>query len=290
MDVKESFPATTQRKKCAKFLRDIVTLIGGYTFFLLLSALFLAIAEYAETCQSKTIWSMLLSLSIYFIYRKVYKPSPHVTFRTGFLDLAFGFCVGLCNLLLVVLCLAATGGYKIANISWDYPQVISNLSFFFLVAVSEEVICRGIILKTITQKWSLKAGIIISSVVFGIGHLLNDNATIYSTIILILDGFIFAYAFMFHNTLWLPIGMHWSWNFYQGTVLGFNVSGNTNLYSIINPIIGGNEIITGGSFGIEGSIFMLPISLLFIAFFYHLYKQNKVAVSSFDDGNQSVSL
>ena len=286
MDIKKSFPTTIQRKKCAMSLWGIVSLIGEYALFLLLSALFLDIAECSETCKAKTIWSLLLSLSIYFIYKKVYKPGHNMAIRTGLLDLTLGFCIGIFNLLLVILCIAVSGGYKIADISWDFPQIISNLSFFLLVAVSEEIICRGILLKKIEQKWSLKAGIIISSVIFGIGHWLNDNATIYTTIILILDGFMFAYAFKFHDTLWLPIGMHWSWNFFQGNVLGFNVSGSTCPYSIINPVIEGNDIFTGGSFGIEGSIFMLPISLLFIALFYYLHKRNMVDVPFSKEGNQ----
>lgn len=137
-------------------------------------------------------------------------------------------------------------------------------------------------MKTIAQTWSLSLGIIISSIIFGVGHWLNDNATVYTTIVLIMDGCMFAYAFKFHDSLWLPIGMHWSWNFFQGNVLGFNVSGNIPSYSIIRPIIKGKDIITGGPFGIEGSIFMIPIELLFIAFFYFLYRRKKVMDSSSD--------
>ena len=275
MNIKTHISTTIQCLKKAESLWKILYLAGGCVFFVLLYAFFCAIAEYAESCIARIIWSLLLSLCIYFIYSKIYKPLPRARFKNGFLDLARGFCIGIINLLLVFLCIAATGCYQIDVISWDFPQIISNLSLFLLVAVSEEIICRGILLRTIEQNWSLTAGIIVSAVVFGVWHWSNDNATVFSTINLMIDGCMFAFAFKYHDTLWLPIGMHWSWNFFQGSVLGFNVSGTESPYSVVTPVIEGKEIITGGLFGIEGSVFMIPVGLLFIWYFYYLYKRSK---------------
>jgi membrane protease YdiL (CAAX protease family) len=71
----------------------------------------------------------------------------------------------------------------------------------------------------------------------------------------------FAYAYLRTRQLWLPIGLHIGWNFFEGTIFGFPVSGTTS-YQLIHQSVSGPEIITGGAFGPEAGLILLPALLL----------------------------
>ena len=88
---------------------------------------------------------------------------------------------------------------------------------------------------------------LISAVVFGIAHIINPNATVVSTIgISLASGVLFGLLFKYYRTLWVPIGINWSWNFVKGTVTGSPVSGMVPDYSILNSVTSGPELLTVG--------------------------------------------
>ena len=60
----------------------------------------------------------------------------------------------------------------------------------------------------------------------------------------------------------MPIGIHWIWNYTQGNIYGFAVSGNNIGESILTPVIEGNNYITGGEFGAEGSVIAATIGVI----------------------------
>ena len=146
---------------------------------------------------------------------------------------------------------------------------MASFLFFFLVAVFEEIIFRGVLFRMIDDRWNTAVALIISSLVFGAMHLFNPGATLWSAVAIAIEaGLVMGAAYKCSGTLWMPIGIHWAWNYVQGNVLGFAVSGNPVHDKVFTAIISGPDWMTGGIFGAEASVpavgvgFLLAIILL----------------------------
>lgn len=84
-------------------------------------------------------------------------------------------------------------------------------------------------------------------------------------------GLLLGAAYSFSGNLWLPIGIHWAWNFMEGNIFGFYVSGNPENYRILTPSISGPNIYTGGNFGPEASIISIILGMFLSAWFIWRY-------------------
>ena len=184
-------------------------------------------------------------------------------------DTGLGFGIGIVYFIVVTGFMALVGGYRVGSVSWDWNALARNLFMFLVVAVGEEVLFRGIVFRMIDDQWGTAVSLIASALNFGFVHIGNDNATVWSSLAIAIEaGLLLAAAYKWSGTLWLPIGIHWSWNYFQGPVFGFAVSGN-GTPSVITPVIQGSDWLTGGSFGAEASIPALVLGLaLAIVFLY----------------------
>ena len=104
------------------------------------------------------------------------------------------------------------------------------------------------------------AGAVISSVFFVLLHLRNGHFNALAAVGIFLGGMFLAYAYVCSDTLWLPIGMHFGWNFFEGTVFGFPVSGMWS-FSLLQTRLTGPAWLTGGAFGPEAGWAALPVML-----------------------------
>jgi hypothetical protein len=109
--------------------------------------------------------------------------------------------------------------------------------------------------------------VVISSAIFGVMHLGNPNATWVSAAGIFFAGLFLAYGYLATKQLWLPIGLHIGWNFFEGVVFGFPVSG-LDIYRLIRITVDGPELWTGGAFGPEAGLVLLPGLLLGVALIY----------------------
>ena len=174
-----------------------------------------------------------------------------------------GFLWGMLMMAAVIGIFALCGWYKIIGCSFNVAFVYRYLMAYFVVAVGEEIVFRGIMFRLLDSQFNVWVALLISAVVFGIAHIINPNATAVSTIgISLASGVLFGLLFKYYRTLWVPIGIHWSWNFVQGTVTGSPVSGMVPDYSILNSVTSGPELLTGGSFGPEASIILMILGLV----------------------------
>ena len=144
---------------------------------------------------------------------------------------------------------------------------------YILVGWGEELLFRGYWLQNIRQGLNLSWAILITSVLFALAHLLNPNLSLAAVLGLTLGGLFFAFAYVRTGQLWLPIGIHIGWNFFEGTIFGFPVSG-TEPFSLIQQTVQGPEAITGGAFGPEAGLVLLP-ALLLGALIIHLYTRTR---------------
>lgn len=140
-------------------------------------------------------------------------------------------------------------------------NVVAQGILFFIVLVivawNEELMSRGYHLQTIASGINLLWGLIISSTIFGILHLANPHATWISVLGILFAGLFLGYAYIKTGQLWLSIGLHLGWNFFEGVVFGFPVSG-LDFYHLIHINVSGPELWTGGAFGPEAGLIILP--------------------------------
>ena len=187
-------------------------------------------------------------------------------------DIPFGQClpetgkgliIGVVYFLLVVGVIALAGCYRITDVRFDLMPQLRAFAMFFLVAVCEEVIFRGIVFRMIDERFNTVVAYIVSALIFGAVHLTNNGATWWAGLAIAIEaGILLSAAYKYSGTLWMPIGIHWSWNYVQGNILGFAVSGGDAGESLFIPETSGPDIITGGPFGAEASIVAVVIGVL----------------------------
>ena len=141
----------------------------------------------------------------------------------------------------------------------------------------EEVIFRGILFRLITDKWNIAVGLTTSALLFGLAHLGNPGATLWAALAIALaSGWLFGIAYAYHQTIWVPIGMHWAWNYLEGGVFGCAVSGTPLDYRpLITPKISGTDLLSGGAFGPEASIICVAIGIGISIVYTVLYIKKK---------------
>ena len=142
------------------------------------------------------------------------------------------------------------------------------------MALGEELLFRGFMLSGLMHILKNKyMAVSITAILFGLAHAGNPNATTVSVVSNGLGGVMYAIAFIESNSIWLPFGLHFAWNFFQGPIFGFPVSG-MDFGGIIqqssavsqNLIYGGIYGPEGGSIGISFRILVILILLLYYTF------------------------
>ena len=146
-----------------------------------------------------------------------------------------------------------------------YDQIF-YLFLFVIVSLNEEIAIRGYILQNLSHSFNKYIALAISSLVFMLMHIGNPNIGVLPMVNLFLAGIFLGIYTIHKNNLWFPIGAHLVWNYLQGPIYGFEVSGN-KINSLFEQKLASHVLFTGGSFGFEGSIiltFFLCISIFLI--------------------------
>ena len=122
----------------------------------------------------------------------------------------------------------------------------------------EELWFRGYLLQNMRDGLGLGRAVAISLVLYGAIHMANPGASLLSGVLIALIGVIRVYGWISTGQLWLSMGMHAGWNFFQGPVFGYGVSG-TSSDSLIRHELTGPSWITGGAFGPEAGLAVVPV-------------------------------
>lgn len=166
------------------------------------------------------------------------------------------------------------GGFKVIAVN-PVSTLIIPFTVAFTVAIIEEILLRGIVFRITDEKWGSTIALIISGLIFGGLHLINPHVTLVSILCITVVGVLLGASYMYYRNLWVPIAIHFAWNFTQNGIFGAITSGNEKTGSLFTTQITGPEILTGGQFGPEGSIQAFVVCLIAAVIVIRLlYKQN----------------
>ena len=204
--------------------------------------------------------------------------------RSTVLDLAVGFAVSGIMLTSIYGIEAGAGWLRFDEWAWRSASagtVIAGtfvwLIIFVAVGIQEEIFSRGYQLQNLIDGLGIWPGLLLSSLLFGLLHIANPNSVWYQTLPGILAaGLFLAYGWLRTRRLWLPIGLHIGWNFFEGTVFGFPVSGALP-FTLIRQSVQGPQLVTGGEFGPEAGLIVLLAMLLGAGLIY-AYTINRLKV------------
>jgi membrane protease YdiL (CAAX protease family) len=141
---------------------------------------------------------------------------------------------------------------------------LPSTTLLFAAGVTfEELIYRGAIFRVMEESLGTTIALALSALIFGLSHLANNAATLASALsIAVTGGIAFALSYTLTRSLWLPIGLHFGWNFTQGAVFGAAVSGYP-LHGAFRFTLSGPTLVTGGAFGPEASIYTTVLGIFF---------------------------
>ena len=172
---------------------------------------------------------------------------------------AIGGLIGVVLYAGCVLLLMVIGMYRIEGLN-PLSYMIPAAAMAVKSSVVEELVFRGVLFRSVEDMAGSWFAIIVSSLVFGLLHLINPDATIAGAVYIAIEaGLLLAAAYLVTRRLWMAIGYHMLWNYVQSAVFSGIVSGGVSLPGLFQAKIEGQSFYTGGTFGMEQSIFALVL-------------------------------
>ena len=167
------------------------------------------------------------------------------------------------------------GAIEIAGVVFNPSSLLISFVFFLLVAITEEFALRGFVLERMLQGgvnkfWAL----FLSATLFSLVHIANPNFDFLSFINILLAGILLGSSYIYTRNLCFPIALHWFWNWIQGPVLGYEVSGNKFCDGLLTLYLPETNLINGGAFGFEGSILCTVLMVAGTAVILKMFRKN----------------
>ncbi|HEM5989111.1 TPA: CPBP family intramembrane metalloprotease [Streptococcus suis] len=194
-------------------------------------------------------------------------------------DFLLGWGIGAAMLTTCVLLMWGFGAIQVTSF-----QFSANLVGEFLILVlawsvqgtTEELLTRGWMFSSLAAKYNIPVGALVSSLFFTFLHLGNDGISLIPLLDLTLFAILACLVMLKTGNLWIISGIHAAWNCFQGNVFAFPVSGSQAGQAFIAVNTSGPDWLSGGIFGVEGSIISLIVQGFMVAWLiYDLYFKNK---------------
>lgn len=242
-------------------------------------------SEYVRSATLFVLVAIAATISV-FVARKLIDRRSFVSLgigldRSTLPDIVVGIVISAAMAAMFFLLASAFKLVEVKDVSWasngltasDWQSLSTSLATMgfttllvlllvdMIVSWWEEIVFRGYLWQNLSDGLKLGWAIALSCIIYGWIHITNPSATFLSFLIIVGFGFLRLYGVLLTNVIWLSFGMHIGWNFFQGAILGFNASGNESA-SVLEIQSMGPAWLSGGDFGPEGSILMVPILLV----------------------------
>ena len=252
-------------KRIADF--PLVALVLAVLVFMLTMSASLLLAKPIPdpTGNDQIVFKLISCVLLVFVAKLVLSrldehPRDDLRINGSLRNLALGLGYGAGIMGLVVAIAAALGLYSIAGPGDTiklFPEIVA-LGLF--PAISEEIFFRGILFRWCEELGGSWFALALTSAFFGLAHLMNPNATAFSSFAIAVEaGILLGGAYMLTRSLWMPMGLHAAWNITQGEIFDVPVSGLA-MNGLVNARIQGPELLSGGQFGFEASIIALVLA------------------------------
>jgi membrane protease YdiL (CAAX protease family) len=215
----------------------------------------------------RIMWPQLLAaVLVWFGYRfyvhRIEKRQPTELATQGMArQLGTGLLLGAGLVALTFAVLAALGAYQFGGVNAPSIRMLVPLAELVLVGMAEEMMFRGVIFGVTERSLGSKPTIVISALLFSLAHLPNEGVSALAIAVIAVYGVMQAALYMKTRRLWACIGTHIAWNYCISQVFSSTVSGHAATDGLLRGELVGNAMLTGGVFGVEGSL----ITLLLIA-------------------------
>jgi len=196
-------------------------------------------------------------------------------------EIGTGLALGLLLMAFIFGLEWTLGWVRIEGFAWHRQPLMTLVgillgytSFYTFVAFSEELAFRGYILQNLRKEWGTLVALLASSFLFALLHGLNPHFTPLALVGIALAGVFMAYGYLLSGSLWLPIAFHFAWNFAQGPLFSFPVSGLASEGLFLLERRDSPSLITGGAFGPEGGLLGVTALLLGLLLLWLWSKRN----------------
>ncbi|GAA2143554.1 CPBP family intramembrane glutamic endopeptidase [Glycomyces algeriensis] len=186
---------------------------------------------------------------------------------------SLGTLLGVAMFGAVIANIAFLGHYTVDGIG-SPSGAIGLIGFMAAAAVTEELLFRGVLLRIIEGRFGTWIALASTSIVFGLIHLVNPNATLWGAIAIAIEaGGMLGAAYIATRSLWLPIGLHFGWNIAASAIFSTEVSGNGTPQGLLDAATSGPTLVSGGAFGPEGSIYAVGFGTVLMVVFLWIAKR-----------------
>ncbi|MFY1621814.1 CPBP family intramembrane glutamic endopeptidase [Micromonospora sp. WMMD723] len=180
-----------------------------------------------------------------------------------------GVVIGFVMFAAVVVTIALLGGYHVHG-TGSVTGMVGLFGFMAAAAVTEELLFRGLLFRLVEERLGTWLSLLVTGVLFGLVHLANPDAGVWgATAVTIEAGFMLAACYAATRTLWVPIGLHFGWNFAAAGIFSVVVSGNGESQGLLDASTSGPTLLSGGDFGPEASLYTvlagLALTVVFLA-------------------------
>ena len=263
------------------WLRALLFLIAYLLFLIFTGTIIAFLSPAVPAIASQPVYlsiviNLIASLAMVFLFRKCIDKASIKSL--GFIWKGFARERSIGSLTGVFLCLViAIVLWVMQLLQWyveDIPVQGLFTSFMIMIAVAlaEELVFRGYVLNNLMQSMRPQAALLLSAIIFAVMHSLNPNFNLTAFLNIFLAGLLLGINYIFTRNLWFSIMLHLSWNFVQGPILGFKVSG-LELPTLLQQNLRGSILLTGGEFGLEASWLTLIVFAIAIPVFYLLFQK-----------------
>jgi uncharacterized protein len=224
--------------------------------------------------------SFIVLLAAYYYLFRLYDKRKITELSIKYLlkEMFGGFFFGFFTISLSIFILYLLGYYQAISISTAHYS-IKFFTVLMFAAIVEDLFHRGLIVRVCENWLGTNLTLVIAMLVEMQLHIYNPNTNLFSLFLYLIWGFTMGMMFIYTKRIWLPFFFHLGWNFSQ-PFYGSNLTGLNDMGSIIQSKFNGPELLTGGSVGIEGSIFTASFLLFIgIALYYLAKKEGKIVKS-----------
>ncbi|MFC5674629.1 CPBP family intramembrane glutamic endopeptidase [Streptomyces incanus] len=191
-----------------------------------------------------------------------HRPATEVARKGAGAAIGRGMLIGVAMFGAVITNIYVNAHYEINGLG-SVSGAVGLVGFMAAASVTEELIFRGVLFRIIEERTGTWIALTLTGLLFGLSHLLNPDADLWGALAIAIEaGGMLAAAYAATRTLWVPIGLHFGWNFAAAGIFSTEVSGNDTPQGLLDSMTSGPTWVTGGDFGPEGSVYAVLFGVL----------------------------